>query len=71
MFLGDQHSAARLKEDRLYHERGGEYTGDVWRSSRVPIPQEQNMTFDLAGLGEPEPEAMPYLDYDPLAELEQ
>jgi hypothetical protein len=31
MMLGDQHSAARLEEDRLWHERSGEYSGGIQR----------------------------------------
>jgi hypothetical protein len=49
MFLGDQHSAARLEEDRLFHERGGEYA--TIRERRMATTTErtkQLLTFSRA-----------------------
>ena len=31
MFLGDQHSSARLADDQDYKDRGGEYSGGIQR----------------------------------------
>jgi hypothetical protein len=42
MMLGDQHSAARLEEDRLWHERSGECTGGIQRGPRLAWQTPEN-----------------------------
>jgi len=48
MFLGDQHSSARLADDRLYRDRGGEYTTIRERRMATIERMKQLLTFSSA-----------------------
>jgi hypothetical protein len=52
--LGDQHSAARLEADRLYRERGGEYSGGITRPRAANWRPENGPSFPCLTVG-PEP----------------
>lgn len=46
MMLGDQHSLQRFEDDRLYHERGGEYAGGIQRVKGTTVTDADKSTAE-------------------------